>query len=215
MQTTRPATKYYEGCSMTAIWGVRSLGIDPMTGDELFLDKNGELTYTWDSDDQVVIGDTTPKLQGSLGISAGWNGLTLSLYASYKWGGDLYNTTLVDRVENVNGFGNLDKRVSETWVNPGDHARYRKIEMKQRPNESTDVTRPTSRFVQRNNELYLSTINIGYDFYKAKWVKSLGLERLRLSFYANELARFTSIKVERGTSYPFARTFSFTLDATF
>ena len=173
------------------------------------------MTYTWSADDQVVIGDTNPKLRGTLGLSAGWNGFTLSVAASYKWGGDLYNTTLVDRVENVNGFGNLDKRVSETWVNPGDHAAYKRIDMMQSPAQIVTTTRPTSRFVQKDNEIYLSTINLGYEFYKAKWVRNIGLERLRLSFYMNELARFSSAEVERGTSYPFARTFSFSINADF
>lgn len=212
---SRPATKYYEGVSMTAIWGMRSLGVDPMTGKEMFLDKNGKPTYTWSKDDQVVIGDTNPKIRGTLGISAGWDGFTLSLAASYKLGGDLYNTTLVDRVENVNGYGNLDRRVSQTWTKPGDNAAFRAITMGQAPYESTDITKPTSRFVQKDNELYISTINLSYDFYKMKWVRKIGLERFRLGFYTTELARFSTIKVERGLDYPFARTFSFSVNATF
>lgn len=214
LRTTRPATKYYEGCSMTAIWGVRSLGIDPMSGQEMFLDKNGNPTFTYSTDDQVIIGDTNAKLRGNFGISGGWKGFTFSLLASYKFGGDLYNTTLVDRVENVSGFGNLDKRVSETWLNPGDHAKYRKIVMGQ---NSTDyqITKPTSRFVQSDDEIYISSLNVGYEFYQAQWVRTLGLERLKLGFTCNELARLSKVKVERGTSYPFARTFSFSLNASF
>lgn len=214
-QTTRPATKYYEGCSMTAIWGVRSLGIDPMSGKEMFLDKDGNLTYTWSSDDQVVIGDSNPKLRGTVGLSAGWKGFTLSMTASYKLGGDLYNSTLIERVENVTGFGNLDKRVAQTWTKPGDHAPYKLIEMRQNPNDSGETTRPTSRFVQKNNELYFSSVNFGYDFYRMKFVKKIGLERLKLTFYADEIARLSTVKIERGTSYPFARTFSLSLNATF
>lgn len=214
-QTTRPATKYYEGCSMTAIWGVRSLGIDPMSGKEMFLDKDGNLTYDWSSDDQVVIGDSNPKLRGTVGLSAGWKGFTLSLTASYKLGGDLYNSTLIERVENVTGFGNLDKRVAQTWTKPGDRAPYKKIEMRQNPSDSGETTRPTSRFVQKNNELYFSSVNLGYDFYRMKFVKKIGLERLKLTFYADEIARLSTVKIERGTNYPFARTFSLSLNATF
>lgn len=215
LKTTRPATKYYEGCSMTAIWGVRSLGIDPATGQEMFLDKNDNVTYTWNSEDQVVIGDTEPTLHGTLGISAGYKGWTLTTMASYRVGGDLYNSTLIDRVENVNGFGNLDKRVSETWVNPGDHSLYKGITMGQTPNDVSAITKPTSRFVQRNNELYLSSLNLGYDFYRMAFLKSIGLQHLKVSFIANDLLRLTSIKVERGTSYPYARTFSLAVNATF
>lgn len=213
---TRPATKYYEGCSMTAIWGMRSLGIDPMTGDEMYLDKDGNVTYTWSADDQVVIGDTNPKWHGTFGLSGGWRGWTLSVVASYKLGGGLYNSTLIDRVENITGFGNLDKRVNEVWLNPGDNAKYRGVEMLQTPTDaSTNVTKPTSRFVQKNNELYISSINLGYDFFRAHWLKTIGLERLKLSFYATDLLRLTSVKVERGLTYPYARTFSFAVNVTF
>lgn len=215
-QTTRPKTKYYEGCSMTAIWGVRSLGIDPISGNELFRDKNGDLTYIWSSDDQVVIGDYNPALRGTFSISGGWRGWTLSLVAQYKFGGDMYNSSLIDRVENVTGMENLDKRVAYTWNKVGQIAAYRKIEMRQSVDDlQYSTTRPTSRFVQKDNELYFSTLNIGYDFYNTKWLSKTGLERLKLNFYCNELARFNAVKVERGLSYPFARTFTFSVGATF
>lgn len=46
-------------------------------------------------------------------------------------------------------------------------------------------------------------------------VQKIGLERLKLSFYMNDICKFSSIKVERGLDYPFARTMSFALSATF
>ena len=67
----------------------------------------------------------------------------------------------------------------------------------------------------KDNELYFSSINVAYDFYKFKFVKAIGMERLRLSFYANDIARFNSTKIERGTSYPFARNYTISLMATF
>ena len=213
-QYTNPSTLYYEGQSMTAIWGVRSLGIDPMSGREMFLTKDGKSTYTWNSADQVVIGDTSPKLRGSIGLNMGWEGFTLSFACSYKIGGDMYNSTLVDKVENVSGWYNLDKRINDSWQQMGDHAKYKKLGIN---GLSTDIsyTKPTSRFVEKDNELYISTLNFGYDFYKMKWVHKLGMERLKMTFYMDELFRFNTVKVERGTSYPFARNFSFAVQATF
>lgn len=41
------------------------------------------------------------------------------------------------------------------------------------------------------------------------------MQRLRFAVYLNDVATFSSVKVERGTSYPFARTLSFALSATF
>ena len=209
---TKPATLYYEGCSMTAIWGVRSLGIDPATGQEMFLTKDGRSTYTWSSADQVVIGDTSPKMSGTLNLNAGYKGFTFSASCSYKFGGDLYNSELVARMENINGQSNLDRRLFNAWQKVGDVAPYKVTVIS---SGSTNYTKPTSRFVQKNNELYISSVNVGYDFAGAAWLKKIALERLKVSFYMNELLRLSSIDIERGTSYPFARNFSFSLQATF
>lgn len=211
---TNPSTLYYEGQSMTAIWGVRSAGIDPMTGKEVFYDKDGNKTYTWSSLNQVVIGDTQPKLSGNIGISAGYQGFSVGLNCSYKIGGDLYNSTLISKVENATGRENLDKRILDSWRKVGDIAPYKACIISS-SNPQPSYTKPTSRFVEKENELYISTMNISYDFYKAHWLKKIGMERLKLTYYMNELLRFSSIEIERGTSYPFARTYSLTLQATF
>ena len=136
---------------------------------------------------------------------------------SYKLGGDLYNSALIARVENVTGLENLDRRLWKSWQKPGDVAPYKKVYFMSGgsvDSELREITRPTSRFVQKNNELYISTVNVGYDFSGA-WMKKAALQRLKLSFYMNELLRVSSIDIERGTSYPFARNFSFSLQATF
>ena len=210
---TKPATLYYEGCSMTAIWGMRSLGIDPATGQEMFLTKEGKSTYTWSAAEQVVVGDQTPKLSGTIGINAGYKGFTLSVACSYKWGGDLYNSSLIARMENVNGYENLDRRILKAWQKPGDISPYKATIIN--GDAENGFTKPTSRFVQKNNELYVSSVNVGYDFVGAKWLKKVALQRLKLSFYMNDLLRLSSVDIERGTSYPFARNFSFSLQATF
>ena len=41
------------------------------------------------------------------------------------------------------------------------------------------------------------------------------METLRFSFYMNDVYTWSSIRIERGTSYPFARSFNFSLSATF
>ncbi len=210
---TKPATLYYEGCSMTAIWGVRSLGISPTTGQEMFLTKDGLSSYTWSSADQVVIGDSEPKLSGNIGVNVGYKGFSFSISASYKVGGDLYNSNLIARVENVTGKENLDRRIQKAWQQVGDIAPYKVTQITTSTN--TSYTKPTSRFVQKNNELYISSLNFGYEFQEAQWLKKCALKRLKLSLYMNELWRISSIEIERGTSYPFARNFSFSLQATF
>lgn len=208
-----PSTLYYEGCSMTAIWGVPSLGVDPQTGKRIYVDKDGNPTYNWNSIDQVVIGDSTPKLQGAVGVNGGWNGFTFSVACSYRLGGDYYNITLIDRLENITGDKNLDRRIYDSWRKPGDIAPYRELVVDQF--NSLNFTLPNSCFVQRNNEFYISNVMVGYEFNKNSFIKHAGLENLKIQFYMNDLARISTIKTERGINYPFARNISLAVNATF
>lgn len=51
----------------------------------------------------------------------------------YKYGGYLYNSILVDKVENVNPNENGDKRILyDRWNTPGDIAKFKKVSECQR-----------------------------------------------------------------------------------
>ena len=71
------------------------------------------------------------------------------------------------------------------------------------------------RFVQKKNELNISSINFSYDFFRHAFVKKMGMERLSVAFYMNDVAKLSTIKTERGLSYPFARNYNFSLQMTF
>lgn len=209
-KTTKPSVRYQEGQSMSAIWAVRSLGIDPGTGNELFLTKKGDLTYTWNADDQVVCGDELPKFTGTFGFNLDWKGFIINTSFYFRLGGQMYNQTLVDKVEDSDLQYNVDRRVyTGRWTTPGQKAEYKKL------TDPVYFTRPTSRFVQDLSELQMTSLNVGYDFRNCKFMKSGIVERLKLSFYMNDVFRASTVKIERGTDYPFARSFSFQLQATF
>ena len=207
---TKPSTRYAEGQSMNAIWAVRSLGIDPMNGDEIFLSADGKMVYKWDPKDQVVVGDDLPKVSGTFGFNFEYKGFSVNTSFYYRLGGQYYNQTLVNKVENADIQYNVDRRMyTDRWTTPGVAAKYKAF------NSSEPFTRPTSRFVQDLNELQMTSLNIGYDFRNCGFMKGGAIERLKLQFYANDLFRLSTVKTERGTEYPYARTYSFTLQATF
>ncbi|WP_286137649.1 SusC/RagA family TonB-linked outer membrane protein [Gabonibacter massiliensis] len=207
---SRAYTKYKEGISQTAIFGMKSLGIDPATGDELLLNSDGTVTHEWDPKEQVVIGDPEPKIRGSFGFNLRWKDLTLFTSFMYEYGGQEYNYTLVNDVENANiRYANVDKRVATMrWQKPGDIAPLKNIA------KSESTTRPSSRFIQDNHFIDLSAITLSYDF-RTEWLKKWGLGMLRIETSASDIARFSTIRQERGTSYPFARSINFSLRATF
>lgn len=208
--SNKPFVRFIEGQSLNAIWAVRSLGIDPSTGKEVFVRPDGTLTDTWSVDDQVVCGDTEPKLNGNVGFTVEYKGLSLAFTGLYRLGGKMYNSTLVDKVENAQLNYNVDKRAYyNAWLKEGDWVQFKNIGNWQKP------TQATSRFVQKLNEFDFSSLSVGYDFYRLGFVKKCGLERLQLSFNMNDFAKLSSVEIERGTSYPFARYCSFTLNVNF
>ena len=96
-----PLARYEVGESMSRIWAVRSLGIDPATGKEIFLKRDGSKTFIWDPKDKVVCGDATAKLKGMFSSNFNYKGVTFNITMSYQYGGQMYNQTLVDKIENV------------------------------------------------------------------------------------------------------------------
>lgn len=204
----RPMVKYREGQSMNTIWVVESLGIDPATGKEIFLNQKGEIVRDYNFKDQKPLGSTDPLIEGNFGTLFTYKGFQFNGYFSFKYGGDLYNQTLVDKVENVNPTRNADKRVLyDRWKTPGDVAMFKSI-------ADRSLTYPSSRFLEKDNEIRFSSMSLSYTF-DSKTLKKWGLERLKLTTMANDLFRFNSSKIERGISYPFSRHFSLTAQITF
>lgn len=203
-------TKYEEGGSTTAFYGMKSLGIDPANGKEVFVDRRGNVTYDYQPSQQVIIGDTQPKGQGTFGFNLRWKGFTLSSVFLYEFGSDRYNKTLVDYVENADvAYSNVDRRVlSQRWQKPGDIAPLKDIK------ERAETTRATSRFVQKYNLLSMNSLTLQYEFGEAV-TRALRVSRLRLEANTGELFRCCSVKQERGLNYPFAKNFNFTLMVNF
>lgn len=204
-----PPKLYKEGNSMNAIYAANSLGIDPATGKEMFLDRNGEVTYTWDSRDLIVAGDERPDLEGVVGTTLMFRDFTLSANFRYQLGAQKYNQTIVDRVENANLYDNVDRRVYEKrWSQPGDITFYKDV-------KDTETTRATSRFVQDENVFSLESVSLSYDLGAKRVLRAIGAERLRFTGYLNDIFRLSTIRQERGISYPFANRFALSVNVTF
>ncbi len=204
-----PVVLFNEGESSSAIYTVMSAGIDPATGQEIFITRNGDYTFDYNPQDKVAYGDTNPLLRGAMTSNLKYKGFTLMLATSYTYGGEIYNGTLANKVEYVNPRQNVDRRAySERWKQPGDVTAFRGIP------EFNNTKFHSSRYVQTKNEIHLSRINLAYDF-KPGALSKIGFKKLRLGFGLNDIARLSTVKFERGTSYPFARSFDFTFSPTF
>ena len=202
--------KYYEGASLTSIYGMKSLGISPTNGKEIYLRRNGDVTDVWSADEWTIIGDTAPKGQGSFGYTLSYKQLSMFASFLYTFGGDAYNNTLVSYVENADiKNDNVDKRVLlDRWQKPGDITTMKDIR------DRNVTTGASSRFVQKNNTLQWSSLTMSYNF-RPEQLKKLHLSGLRLSFTMNDLFYWSTIRQERGLDYPYSRSFNLTTNIIF
>ncbi|MCC8173808.1 MAG: SusC/RagA family TonB-linked outer membrane protein, partial [Odoribacter sp.] len=199
---------FEEGQSMNTIYAVRSLGIDPGTGKEIYLTLDGEKTFDWKAKDQVAVGNTEPTLRGYFGFNFRYKAWELGGNFGYSFGADKYNYTLYERIENVNYDVNNDRRaLTERWQKPGDIAKYKAI-------GDGSTTKATSRFVQRENKLELTSLRFTYNM-PSQNLKDKFISMWRFSVTCNDLFHVSTVKQERGLTYPYARTITFSTQLNF
>ncbi len=208
---TRPQPRYADDLSLTGIWAVRSLGIDPATGQEKFLKADGTETFTWDASDKILAGDLSPKLLGSFGTSVSVKRITAGIYFNYQLGSQYYNETLANRVENANLTYNVDSRAATNrWKQPGDIALYKQLSIN---GLATSPTYATTRFVNSNDLINCSAISIDYSLPQSITEK-IKAQYAKVGFIANNAFQ-TGISAERGIHYPYHRMYSFAVTASF
>ena len=205
---TTPLPLYEEGESLTALKVVPSAGIDPATGREIYIKRDGSYTFTYDPNDRRVFGDTSPWAYGSLTSYLMYKGFSLNANFGYSLGATVYNATLASRVEGTKKEQNADRRVLESrWKQAGDVTRYRDI-------ASTESPYQTSRFIQKEYYFTLRSLSLAYET-EATWVKKLHMRRARVELLANDLFYLSTVKRERGLDYPFARSVEMSLRLSF
>jgi len=202
-----PLPQYAEGESVTALKLVRSGGIDPATGKEVYIKRNGERTFEYDPNDKVLIGDTEPEYTGTASTNLYWKGFSIYALFNFRMGAWIYNTTRSTKVEGANPRYNADQRVfDDRWKQPGDVAIYKDI-------TDTSTPKQTDRFAEKENTLTLGSLNLSYEF-NDKLCKKLYLRNMRAGINFTDILRLSTVKIERGTDYLYSQGFELYLNVT-
>lgn len=214
MQQSSSIQRFADGRSPDDIWSYKSFGIDPSTGNEVFLTKEGLYTYDYQLADIRVVANSRPVVEGVISSTLRLKGFTFGAYMRYSLGASKFNHALYSKVENIS-FGDLgynqDKRALEMrWRESGDIAQFKRI-------SDTDYTPISSRFISKENYFAGESISMGYevDAKSSPWLAASKFKTLRFSAFMNNIFRVSNILLERGIDYPFANRISFSLNATF
>ena len=213
MSTNTDLVRYQEGRSLEAIYGLRTVGVDPTSGQRVFLKKDGvTTTLEQNADDLVYLGDRQPKLNGTFSTSFFYGGFNMTIGFGVKWGGKAVNQTEMTKGENAGLTYNLDRRMTKySWKQIGDQARY-KNKYGDYGNLSTYIC---DAFIHKDNVFSCNNINLSYTFSQDWFKRATRLQSLSISTSLSDIFYFSTIERERGTSYPFSINPNFSISCTF
>lgn len=213
--------KHIQGEKLFSFYLRDYYGVNPTTGDALFVAEDGSLTSDISKARYYNAGSPEPTLTGGLNTDITWKGITLSVQFEGKFG----NKILIAENNFFKSDGyrmtmNQVKSQLNYWKKPGD------TNCNPRPianNPTNSASSSTDRFLENGSYVRLKDITVSYNLPK-KWLNPIGVQQVKV--YASGLNVYTFHNVdffdpERGVKgmgqgiYPMTKTFMIGLDVSF
>ncbi|MFN3555321.1 MAG: SusC/RagA family TonB-linked outer membrane protein [Bacteroidales bacterium] len=209
---------------------VRWAGVNPLNGDRLYYNANGDITNVYNPDDAVILDKTPmPDYFGAVNASVGYKGFDLSASFYYSIGNWVYNHvsyfTMGDGSANFRTNQNR-KILTDQWLHPGDITDVPRLS----PSNNAQLS---DRFLEDASYLRLRNLTLSYNL-PANLLSSLRMSTARLYVQGQNLwtlTAFTGFDPELGNApagmgsgpegavhdfnFPAARTVTFGVDIGF
>jgi TonB-linked SusC/RagA family outer membrane protein len=198
-------TTYREGRAPAQLRLVRYAGANPANGRPMYLDANGDLTYTAsDPGDQKLLGNSNPDFYGGFSNSFSFEGLTISGFFQYDYGRRAYANDQF--FLNVPYFPyNKNAELLNRWQEPGDVTEVQKAYGSLLgPNLGVgnltlypDGTDPqdvfdSSRFIQNASYIRLKQVRVSYSLPQSILRNVSQLESLEVYAQGSNLVTWTN-----------------------
>lgn len=212
---------YEVGKNPFSIHAVKYAGVDPRDGQQMWYDKNGNITKVYSEDNEVDLDKSfISPWNGGFGLQARYKNISLS--ADFTWAGEKYifngnywYTKTAAQATNANGSVDL----LNVWTKPGDKTDIPNLfDLYGQPQE----VQADSRFVENCSYLRLKNLTVNYALPK-KWLQAVSLKDVILHFTSRNLFTITGFsgadpEYEANViqfSYPNTRQFEFGVEVTF
>ena len=170
---------------------VRFSRVDKETGRPVYLDADGNETFTWSNDNRVSVGSVLPKAVGGLTNTFTYKNWNLNLLFVYKIGGNIYNSS-GKRKNGVVTDWNMTTDYYNHWRKPGDEAKYPKLSLQTEqyglPPDPYQYN--TTLFLEDGSYLRLRNISLSYRL-PASWFGK-AIYNSQLTFTGVNLLTFTN-----------------------
>jgi hypothetical protein len=110
-----------EGEPIGVFYGQKFLGVDPETGDALYLGEDGKSTSDFSQAKRVVLGNSVPDWTGGFTNNFSYAGFDLSVFFYFVQGNKVNNAAGLYQSDGFfNGFDNQTIDILNAWRKPGD-----------------------------------------------------------------------------------------------
>ena len=211
-------TSWIEGYDINTYFLVRWAGVDPRNGAPLWLDKDGNVTTQYSTDNRVPGDSPSPLASGALTNDFKWHGLSLHVMLNYTLGG--YAFSSFARAANSDGLNVATENQSidqlRRWQHPGDMA----LNPKPIWGVSTQSVMNSTRYLYDKTNVRLQNVTLSYQLPKA-WSQRMSMRNMTVSLMCDNLAMWVPYKTDINSyktaisGYPLERSFTLTLNANF
>jgi len=195
-------------------------GVNPINGEALWYNKDGEITNQASKANKIVAGSPEPKLMGGINSNLSWKGLVLNATLQFKTG----NKVQIEEHRYLTGDGNWMKNqanpILDYWKQPGD---ITDVPKPIADNSTNSYQYYSTRWMYDGDFLRIQNVTLSYSL-PQKWITPLRLSNLRV--YASGVNLYTFHDVpywdpERGMDglvagmHPQTKKVTFGIDVTF
>jgi len=196
LQTSAYGSKYVIGESLNAIYGYRSLGVNPETGLYDFQDINNDGILN--TSDYVVLGSRDPKFYGGWSNTFRYKGFTMNTFFQFK---KQTGTTILNEIyANSQSFPgmmfNQPDIVLERWQKQGDMSMVQKVSA----TTTSDPYHIANDYIMQSDAVFgeasfirLKTLELSYTI-PSEWLKKIGSQSCSLFFQGQNLWTITHYK---------------------
>ena len=196
-------------------------GVNPSTGEALFVAEDGSLTNDYTKARYIEAGTPEPLLTGGFNTSVSWKGLSLNVFFEYKWGNKVFILEHRYLTSDGSSMGtNQSIYALDYWKKPGDTG---VIPRPYAGNSSNSYSFGTDRYLEDGSYLRLKDITLSYQL-PGKLLEKIRLQGLK--FYVSGMNLYTFHDVsffdpERGVMgmgagiYPMTKTIVGGIELTF
>lgn len=142
-----------EGQPLGSFYGKISQGVDPATGDIIFMK-----TADGSADSVGIIGNANPKFIYGLTNSITYRNFKLDIFLQGVQGNQIMNATKI-LTESMALVMNQSATVLDRWQNPGDITDMPRVT----PNDWTN-SNPSTRYIEDGSYLRVKSVTLGYSF---------------------------------------------------